>query len=121
MQGDYPLEYQDMHRLFIECIEILADSEKRRAMLHVDPNGRGLGFDDVLNFLYDDSGILRDPIGSVGLTIMPGQLNSVTCLRDSLDVIVDSGEGERCVADSLWVEVERAAREVLLNEGEQRE
>jgi hypothetical protein len=113
------VQYVEMRELFVHYLERLADPAWRaRNWGEIGPREKGWGsFDDFLNFLYDDSGVLHDPYGSVGYVLKDArEASAIHRLQESIDTGLAGGlDGEgQALEDPSWDQVTQAAREALV-------
>ncbi|MFF2190261.1 hypothetical protein [Streptomyces sp. NPDC058155] len=96
------VEYENMRLLLLEHLRKLSDPVWRREnWAQGRPPVESWGsFDDFLDFLYDDSGVLNDPEGSLGYVLKnDDEVSAISELRDSIDAGLSEGlDGE---GDSL--------------------
>lgn len=102
--SDVNVQYPEMRALILEHLTRLADPAWRASNLKKNCSVE-LDFDDLVNFLYDTSGLLNDPRGALGLTL--GDLDEVEAvqrLRDAFEAAIEEGDlsGESPVTDPLW-------------------
>ncbi|MET8731307.1 hypothetical protein ABZV81_29655 [Streptomyces parvus] len=102
--SDVRVQYPEMRALVLEHLARLADPAWRASNLKEDSSAE-LNFDDLVNFLYDTSGLLNDPRGALGFTL--GSLDEVEAvqrLRDAFEAAIEEGglSGESLGTDPLW-------------------
>ncbi|MFE3252294.1 hypothetical protein [Streptomyces sp. NPDC059209] len=94
------VEYENMRLLLLEHLRCLSDPVWRRNnWTQGHPPAESWGsFDDFLDFLYDDSGVLNDPEGALGYVLKDAdEVSAVADLRDAIDAGLSAGldgEGE---------------------------
>ncbi|WP_408993732.1 SCO4402 family protein [Streptomyces sp. 1268] len=101
---DAYVQYPEMRALILEYLTRLADPAWRASNLKSDSSVE-LDFDDLVNFIYDTSGLLNDPRGALGFTL--GSLDEVEAvqrLRDAFEAAIEEGglSGESPGTDPMW-------------------
>ncbi|MGW9460920.1 SCO4402 family protein [Streptomyces globisporus] len=101
---DTRVQYPEMRALILKHLTRLADRTWRASNLK-EHSSAELDFDDLVNFLYDTSGLLHDPRGALGFTL--GSLDEVEAvqrLRDAFEAAIEEGglSGESPGTDPLW-------------------
>ncbi|MFJ1739951.1 hypothetical protein ACIOG4_14845 [Streptomyces microflavus] len=85
-------------------------------------NAEELDFDDLLNFLYDTSGLLNDPEGLLGLTLdNRSEVDAVNRLKAAFEAAMEEGGlgAQNSGSDPLWDRIGHESKEAarLLSEG----
>lgn len=107
-----------MRLLLLEHLRKLSDPAWRRAnWAQGRPSVESWGsFDDFLDFLYDDSGVLNDPEGSLGYVLKDAdEVSAVTDLKDTIDAALSAGldgEGE-ALQHPDWPAITTAAQHAV--------
>jgi hypothetical protein len=103
------VQFPAMRRQAMYSLSILADAEYQvRVWIdHQLPPGVDLeNLDLHINVLYDDTGVLRDPVGLVGAVLVEGdEVDRLTSLGQLLDeLIAEHGDAsdEVYLGDSRW-------------------
>ncbi|MFF3359404.1 hypothetical protein ACFYWN_44120 [Streptomyces sp. NPDC002917] len=110
------VEYSDMRSMILEHLRWLGSSRWRSENLRRG-NGGEVNFDGLLNFLYDTSGLLHDPVGALGLTLASSaEVEAVLRLKDAFERVLDEGgldggvPGDDLLWDAIGLESERVVR-----------
>ncbi|MFC9184957.1 hypothetical protein ACFTZJ_30485 [Streptomyces globisporus] len=101
---DVRVQYPEMRALIVEHLARLANPAWRASNLKRG-SSVDLDFDDLVNFLYDTSGLLNDPRGALGLTLGGlDEVEAVQRLRDAFETAIEEGglSGESPGTDPLW-------------------
>lgn len=112
------VEYENMRLLLLEHLRRLSDPVWRREnWTQGRPSAESWGsFDDFLDFLYDDSGVLNDPEGSLGYVLKDAaEVSAIAHLRDVIDAGLSAGldgEGES-LRHPGWEAITSAAQRVV--------
>ncbi|MFH9757273.1 SCO4402 family protein [Streptomyces griseus] len=102
--ADVRVQYPEMRALILEHLTRLANPAWRASNLKKD-SSVDLDFDDLVNFLYDTSGLLNDPRGALGITLHGlDEVEAVQRLRDAFEAAIEEGglSGEDSGTDPLW-------------------
>ncbi|MFF8988275.1 hypothetical protein ACF08E_33475 [Streptomyces globisporus] len=101
---DVSVQYPEMRALILEHLTRLADPDWRASNLK-EQGSVELDFDDLVNFLYDTSGLLNDPRGALGFTLGGlDEVEAVQRLRNAFEAAIEEGglSGESPGTDPLW-------------------
>ncbi|WP_158711240.1 hypothetical protein [Streptomyces sp. NRRL S-1824] len=105
------VEYPEMRALVISHLAGLKSVRWRVQNLGNESEG-GVGFADLVDFLFDTSGLLNDPVGALSLTLgSEDEVGVVTRLREAFNVAIDEDglDGEVRGDDARWEQIGLAA------------